>query len=142
MSAELDLKEVAGGALQHKVNQAFQKVIQNMSDVNTSFGDKREITLKMTFSQNEERTKCDCKIDVRTKLASPLPVNTIFYTDKDLDTGEVYASEFGNSVPGQTTIRDLGITTTESGDIVDTETGEILPKDDPIVDLRSKRKKA
>lgn len=142
MGVEFDLNGVAGGALRHKVNQAFQKVIQNMSDVNTSFGDKREITLKITFSQNEERTKCDCKIDVRTKLASPLPVNTIFYTDKDLDTGEVYASEFGSSIPGQTTFKDLGITTSESGDTVDTNTGEILSQNDSVVDLRQKRKKA
>ena len=101
METQFDLKEVAGGALQEKVDQAFCKVIQNMSDVNTPYGAKREITLKITFSQNEDRTKCDCKMDVKTKLANPIPVTTMFYTDKDLDTGKVYANEFGNSVPGQ-----------------------------------------
>ena len=40
MGTQFDLKEVAGGALQEKVDQAFCKVIQNMSDVNTPYGDK------------------------------------------------------------------------------------------------------
>lgn len=141
MGTQFDLKEVAGGALQEKVDQAFCKVIQNMSDVNTPYGAKREITLKITFSQNEDRTKCDCKMDVKTKLANPIPVTTMFYTDKDLDTGKVYANEFGNSVPGQTSLKDLGITTTSDGTVVDTDTGEIITKD-PVVDLRSKRKQA
>lgn len=141
MGTQFDLKEVAGGALQEKVDQAFCKVIQNMSDVNTPYGAKREITLKITFSQNEDRTKCDCKMDVKTKLANPIPVTTMFYTDKDLDTGKVYANEFGNSVPGQTSLKDLGITTTSDGTVVDTDTGEIIAKD-PVVDLRSKRKQA
>ena len=141
MGTQFDLKEVAGGALQEKVNQAFGKVIQNMSDVNTPFGDKREITLKIVFSQNEDRTKCNCKIDVRTKLANPIPVNTLFYTDKDLDTGEVYVNEFGNSVPGQMSTKDLGVTTTSDGTMVDSDTGEVIDAD-PVVDLRSKRKKA
>lgn len=141
MGTQFDLKEVAGGALQEKVDQAFCKVIQNMSDVNTPYGAKREITLKITFSQNEDRTKCDCKMDVKTKLANPIPVTTMFYTDKDLDTGKVYANEFGNSVPGQTSLKDLGITTASDGTVVDTDTGKIITKD-PVVDLRSKRKQA
>lgn len=123
------------------MDQAFCKVIQNLSDVNTPYGAKREITLKITFSQNEDRTKCDCKMDVKTKLANPIPVTTMFYTDKDLDTGKVYANEFGNSVPGQTSLKDLGITTTSDGTVVDTDTGEIIAKDH-VVDLRSKRKQA
>ena len=32
---EISLQELAGGALQEKVNQAFEKVMQNMQDPNT-----------------------------------------------------------------------------------------------------------
>lgn len=140
MGAKFDLTQVAGGALQQKVDQAFRKVIQNMSDVNTPSEAKREINLKITFSQNEERTKSDCKIEVRTKLANPFPIKTLFYTDQDLDTGEVYASEYGSSIPGQTSFKDVGITTSKNH--VDTETGEIIDQGDTVMDFRAKRKKA
>lgn len=33
---EISLQELAGGALQEKVNQAFEKVMQNMQDPNTA----------------------------------------------------------------------------------------------------------
>ena len=40
---EISLQELAGGALQEKVNQAFEKVMQNMQDPNTPWKNKRKI---------------------------------------------------------------------------------------------------
>lgn len=88
---EISLQELAGGALQEKVNQAFEKVMQNMQDPNTPWKNKRKITVGITFVQNEDRTDCACDISVDTKLAAVKPVSTKFCTQKDLSTGEIFA---------------------------------------------------
>ena len=51
----LKLQEVANGALQEKANQALQKVFDNMQGPNTPWKNKRVVTIKMAFTQNEDR---------------------------------------------------------------------------------------
>ena len=87
---EISLQELAGGALQEKVNQAFEKVMQNMQDPNTPWKNKRKINVGITFVQNDDRTDCTCDISVDVKLAAVKPVSTKFCTQKDLTTGEIF----------------------------------------------------
>lgn len=132
---EISLQELAGGALQEKVNQAFEKVMQNMQDPNTPWKNKRKITVEITFAQNEDRTDCTCDISVDTKLAAVKPVSTKFCTQKDLATGEIYAQEYGPGIRGQMSFEDVDQNMVEiNGNMVDTETGEI--KEDGVIDLR------
>lgn len=137
---EISLQDVAGGALQEKANQAFNKVMQNMQDPNTPWKNKRKINICLTFEQNEDRTDCTCDISVDTKLAAVKPVSTKFCTEKDLDTGEIFAQEYGPGIKGQMSFEDVEHDTQDktvevSGHVVDTETGEI--KEDTVVDFRS-----
>lgn len=83
---DISLHDLAGGALQEKVNQAFEQVMKNMQDPNTPWKNKRKINLTLSFEQNEDRTDCTCDISVDTKLASVKPVSTKFSTQKDLTT--------------------------------------------------------
>lgn len=136
----INLQELAGGALQEKADQAFSKVIQNMQDPNTPWKNKRKINICLSFEQNEERTDCTCDIAIDTKLAPVKPVSTKFYTEKDLDTGQIFAQEYGPGIKGQMSFEDMGQdlggqTAYASGQAVDVETGEI--KDDSIVDFRA-----
>ena len=132
---EISLQELAGGALQDKVNQAFEKVMQNMQDPNTPWKNKRKITVGITFAQNEDSTDCTCDISVDTKLAAVKPVSTKFCTQKDLATGEIYAQEYGPGIRGQMSFEDVDQNMVEiNGNMVDTETGEI--KEDGVIDLR------
>lgn len=136
----INLQELAGGALQEKADQAFSKVIQNMQDPNTPWRNKRKINICLSFEQNEERTDCTCDIAIDTKLAPVKPVSTEFYTEKDLDTGQIFAQEYGPGIKGQMSFEDMGQdlggqTAYASGQAVDVETGEI--KDDSIVDFRA-----
>ena len=62
-----DLQEVAGGALQEKINRELRKVLNNMMDPNTPWKNKRQITIKMTLEQNEDRDDCKADIQVETK---------------------------------------------------------------------------
>jgi len=121
------LQEVAGGALQEKAAQALQEVFKNMQNPNTPWKNKRAVTIKMTFIQNEVRDDATCEISVETKLAPVKPVETKFTLGKDLETGKVEAVEYGPQIKGQMTINDLQEQeTVVDGKVVDTETGEIV----------------
>ncbi|KQC86073.1 hypothetical protein [Butyribacter intestini] len=137
---EISLHDVAGGALQEKVNQAFEQVMKNMQDPNTPWKNKRKINLTLTFIQNEDRTDCTCDISVDTKLAAVKPVSTKFCTEKDVSTGEIFAQEYGPGIRGQMSFKDVEQNTEDKtvevdGNIVDTETGEVVK--DSVIDLRA-----
>lgn len=96
-----DFQEVAGGALQEKLNRELQKVFNNMMDPNTPWKNKRQITIKMTLEQNEDRDDCKAEIQVETKLAPVKSIETRFSLGRNLDNGEVYAAEYGPGLKGQ-----------------------------------------
>lgn len=122
----LKLQEIAGGALQEKANQALQKVFSNMQDPNTPWKNKRVVTIKMAFTQNEDRDDSTCEISVDTKLAPVKPVETKFSLGKNIETGDVEAVEYGPGIKGQMSFSDLqNSETVINGKTVDTGTGEI-----------------
>ncbi len=122
----LKLQEIAGGALQEKANQALQKVFSNMQDPNTPWKNKRVVTIKMAFTQNEDRDDSTCEISVDTKLAPVKPVETKFSLGKNIETGDVEAVEYGPGIKGQMSFSDLqNSETVIDGKAVDTGTGEI-----------------
>lgn len=41
---KVELQELVGGALQEKFSKSFEKVVENLQDLNTSFKVKRKIT--------------------------------------------------------------------------------------------------
>ncbi len=123
----MELQEVVGGALQEKFNKAFERVIENLQDPNTSFKVKRKIIIQFDFLQNESRDDVHAEVNVIEKLAPQAPMQTAFSTGKNLVTGEVYAEEYGKQIKGQMNI-DLN-----TAGKVDTETGEIV---DAVVDFR------
>lgn len=92
----MDLREFAGGALQEKVSNSFDRVYANLMDKNTAYKDKREVNIKIVFQQNEERDDVAVDIQVKEKLAPQIPVKTHVAMGVNLDTGEVYAEEYGN----------------------------------------------
>lgn len=131
----LNLNEVAGGALQQKVNIAMNKVLDNMQDPNTPWKNKRQINIKLSFVQNEERDDAAVEVSVETKLAPVSPVVTRMSIGKDLKTGKNYASEYGKQVKGQMSLSDYQPEQVIGDDIVNTDTGEAVGK---VVDLRKK----
>lgn len=132
---KFNLQEIAGGALQEKANQALQQVLNNMQNPNTPWKNKRAVTIKMTFTQNEDRDDSTCEISVDTKLAPVKPVETKFSLGKNLKTGEVEAVEYGPGIKGQMTLSDIvpKDDVVIDGKTVDTETGEI--KDNNVISI-------
>lgn len=134
---KVELGALIGGALQEKFSKSFERVVENLLDQNTPFKDKRSITIKLVFEQNEDRDDVSVKIDISEKLAAQSGMRTSFSIGKDLRTEAIFAEEYGKQVKGQYVI---GSVQPEKGvgEIrVDPDTGEVL--DEPInnvVDLR------
>ena len=112
---KVDLKEMVGGALNEKFQHSFDRVMENLQDVNTPYKAKREITIKMSFGQNEARDNVMTSIKVSEKLAAQGELTTQFAVGRDLRTGD-----YGNQLKGQ-----LGF----EKETVDMTTGEVIPVD-------------
>lgn len=123
---KVELKELAGGALQEKFNKAFESVVENLQDVNTSFKVKRRITITMDFTQNETRDDVHVDLAVVEKLAPQAPMKTSFAIGKDLRTGEMFAEEYGKQIKGQMSFNDFGTEQIIDGKVIDTDTGEVV----------------
>lgn len=125
----MNLKDMVSGALQQKFQNSFERVMENMQDENTPYKDKRQITITMTFVQNEQRDDVVCDIAVKEKLAMQGGLKTHFSVGKDLRTGKVVAEEYGNQLKGQMSMDDAA----ENIATVDMETGEIS---EDVIDIR------
>lgn len=111
---KVELHEIVGGALQEKFNKAFENVIENLQDANTSYKVKRKITISLDFTQNESRDDVHVDVAVVEKLAPQAPMTTSFAIGKDLQSGKVYAEEYGKAVRGQLSFDDLQENTTDN----------------------------
>ena len=104
----VDLSQLAGGTLQEKFDREITRVIDNMQDPNTPFGEKWKITINISFVQNEMRDDAKIEISLNSKLAGVISAKTNFSMGKDLKSGEVMVSEYGKQIPGQMSFSDLG----------------------------------
>lgn len=134
---KVELQNLVGGAVQEKFNKAFERVVENLQDLNTSYKNKRKITITLDFTQNEERDDVQVSVDVVEKLAPQAGMKTSFYIGKDLQTGEVFAEEYGKQVRGQMRLDDYAKEQVIDGKTVDTDTGEIVDEGN-VVDFRKK----
>lgn len=137
MMNKVELQGLVGGALQEKFGKAFERVIENLQDVNTSYKNKRRITITLDFTQNEARDDVSVTVDVVEKLAPQAGMKTSFFIGKDLKSGELFAEEYGKQIKGQMSLQDLETPVQKIGDdVVDTETGEVIETNNKVVDLR------
>lgn len=100
------LEEIAGGALQEIAQKAIAEVVANMQDPNTPWKAKRVVTIKLGFTQNEERNDATVQISVEKKTAPVKPVETKFSIGKDLRNGQIYMEEYGPQIRGQMSLDD------------------------------------
>lgn len=132
----IELKNIAGGALQAKFNKAMEAVVANLLDPNTPSKDKRKITIEMTFVTDEERTQVASTVSVKQKLAPLHPINTQIGIGKDLKDGGNFIEEYGQHLPGQMALNENVNEQTINGQVVDTDTGEVL--ESKVVDYRKR----
>lgn len=101
---KVSLHEITGGSLQEQFERAFERVIENLADPNTSYKEPRKITISLTFKQNERRDDVACDVLVAEKLAPQGATRTAFSVGRNLKTGELYAEEYGRN---QMSINDI-----------------------------------
>ncbi len=102
----VSLGDIAGGALQEIAQEAITEVVANMQDPNTPWKPKRMVTIKLGFTQNEERNDATVQISVEKKTAPVKPVETKFSIGRDLRNGHIYMEEYGPQIKGQMTLGD------------------------------------
>lgn len=105
----IKLGEVAGGALQEIAQEAIAEVVANMQDPNTPWKTKRMVTIKLAFTQNEDRDDATMQMSVEKKTAAVKPIETKFAVGKDLRDGRIYMEEYGPQIKGQMSIRDYDV---------------------------------
>ena len=136
---KVKLNELTGGALQEKFDQALETVIGNMQDPNTPWKNKRAITIRLTFEQNEERDDATVNVSVDTKTAPVKPIATRMAIGMDLETGKAYAQEYGSQIRGQMSFSaspEMPARLMIDGKVVDTSPGEIKETEN-VVDFRA-----
>lgn len=141
MSKEIDLQlsELAEGAIQEKLDGELQKVFQNIHDPNTPAEAKRVVTIKLEFKPDGTRQVIAVSSDFTTKLAPVEGVSTTVLTGKDLSTGKVEAHELRSAVPGQTYLDpEDGQPKTDIGEPIDAIEKEEA-KRQQVIDLQKKR---
>lgn len=107
MNSNVQLEELADGALAEKFQQVLAKVVDNLRDVNTSYKTKRKITIQLDFIQDESGEDVRCDVAVGCKLAQPRPMSTRLAIGRDLRTDELYVAEYGKQIKGQMSIDDI-----------------------------------
>ncbi|MDT2757322.1 replication terminator protein [Enterococcus asini] len=141
MTKEIDLQlsELANGAIQEKLNGELEKVFANIHDPNTSATAKRGVTIKLEFKPDENRQVVTVSSDFSVKVAPVEGVSTTVLTGKDIATGKVEAHELKSVAPGQTYIdTEDGKVKTDVGvpiDVIEKEQA----KQQQIIDLQQKR---
>lgn len=136
MEAIISLSDFCGGALQEKLNVAMKEVIDNMLDPNTPWKKAREVNVKISFNQNEDRDDVSVSVHVTTKTAPVTAIETRMGIGMDIRTGKVYAKEYGKQVKGQMSLADLQKQPEKvvvGDDVVDPSTGEVTGK---VMDFR------
>ena len=76
--------------------------------------------------KNEKRSLVNVDCNVTCKLAKEIPVSYQMGVGKDLRTGELFAEEYSSQIKGQMSISDFAPEQVIDGNVVDTDTGEVI----------------
>lgn len=120
---QFPLSQLAGGAIQEKVDHELVKIFNNIHDPNTEAEDKRTMTIKIELKPDENRQTIKTTSNISIKLANVKDTSATILTGKDLETGKIEARELKSKSPGQTYFDDEGQKTDvgESVDVIEKE---------------------
>lgn len=135
---DINILQLAQGAVQEKLDREFEKVFENIQDPNVTATAKRTITLKIDLVPDDVRQVVKTNVTAASKLAPTDPVTTTILTGKDLTTNKIEARELQSGVPGQTYIDEKGDLRTDTGEPVDVIEKETRKKS-KVIDLQEKR---
>ncbi|MGE4274078.1 MAG: hypothetical protein AB7E31_14650 [Desulfitobacterium sp.] len=97
---EVNILELAKGAIQEQINLELAKVMDNIVDPNTDAKTARKLTISLTLKPDENREIISCAAQAKSTLAPIKSISTtiIVGTDKD---GNPVAAELTKNDPNQ-----------------------------------------
>ena len=135
---DLNLTQLAHGAIQEKLDGELEKIFENIHDLNTGAKAKRTLTIKLEFTPDDSREVVSLSSDFTTKLAPVEGVFTTVLTGKDIHSGMIEAKELKSGRPGQGYMDvSTGFTMTDTGEPVDVIEKEVARKN-KVVDLQNR----
>ena len=133
----INLEQFAGGKLSVQLNNALEKITENVQDPNTDAQKVRKINVSISFRPNDERNFVATTVETKLSLAPELGATTALSMGRDLRTGEVEAVEIFNQIPGQMNVDDvIDQEEDETPKAFDPDTGEIYEPSNKVIDLR------
>lgn len=79
----ITLASIYNGAVIEAVDHEIQNVLANISDVNTSSGAARTVTLKLKFKPNKDRNLANLTFQASSQLAPAEALETSILIDRD-----------------------------------------------------------
>jgi len=136
---DLNLSQMAHGAIQEKLDGELEKIFENIHDPNTPYKTKRTLTIKLDFAPDEKREVILFDSNFTTKLAPVIGVTATVLTGKNIHSGKIEAKELKSGRQGQGYI-DVGTgqVKTDTGEPVDVIEKE-MEKKGQIIDLQKNR---
>lgn len=100
---ELNVLEMAKGAILEQIEGETSKIMANILDPNTDPKKARKMTITLIFKANEGREVVECEAQAKSTIAPIRAVVTSFYVGEDKD-GKPIAQEVSKFDPNQETI--------------------------------------
>lgn len=123
---EIDLTNFASGALQDRVNNDLQKIMENIHDPNTDATKSRKLNISITLTPDKNREVIATDINTKITLASAVSVSTTMLVGKDSTTGKVVGRELASGAKGQTYFDTNGVIRNDEGKPIE-EDKSIIP---------------
>ena len=97
---DFNISDLAGGAVQEKIDQEVRKIVANILDVNTAFKPSRKLIIDVEFSSDSTRQVIETNGTVKGKVQPSESVSTLMMAGRN-DSGYIQAAELKSSAPGQ-----------------------------------------
>lgn len=95
---EFDLSAFAGGAVSERIQDAVQKVYENIADPNTEVDKARKLTIELIFKPSKaDREMVDVQVVAKTTLQPRKAISSTMVIAKD-GNGTVMAQEWEKNV--------------------------------------------
>ncbi|PEB56217.1 replication terminator protein [Bacillus pseudomycoides] len=114
----IDLNTFADGALAERFHQEFERVMENMHDLNTDPKKARKIVLTLSFAGDQKREVWNCQVQATSKLAPTEAVESKILLDMD-QNGNLVGHELASGVKGQFYMDLEGEVKTDTGKAVE-----------------------
>jgi len=97
---EVNILEMAGGAILEQINNEANKIMANIIDPNTVPTVARKLTVTLTFKPNEDRQITQTTAQAKSTLAPVKSIVTSIFVEED-NNGKPKARELTKSDPNQ-----------------------------------------